>query len=36
MKPETRDAIGVVVAVVIGASPALIVLASYLFEGRFW
>lgn len=36
MKPEVRDAIGVAVSVIIGASPALIVLASYLFQGRFW
>lgn len=37
MKPETRDALGVaIVTAFIVASPALIVLASYYFQGRFW
>lgn len=36
MKPDTRDAIGLVVGLALGASPGLIVLASYYFQGRFW
>jgi hypothetical protein len=36
MRPSVRHCLGVVAVSLIGASPALIVLAAFIFEGRFW